>query len=126
MCKVESSRQAEAGVRKRRGKWKRILRQSPAVVDREQLPIQWEVSTKEATKHCCMMRKGGYRIHLRQVGRRSLVLFGPEVTFDRLWFRAVSNPPQRPPQGYSRMEMERAMPALADLFARGFKVCGLV
>ncbi len=57
MCKVESSRQAEAGVRKRKGMGERILRQSPAVVDRVWLPIQWEVSTKEATKHCCMMRK---------------------------------------------------------------------
>ena len=31
---------------------------------------------------------------------------------------------QQPPQGYSRMEMERAMPAMADHFARGFKVEG--
>ena len=34
MCKVESSRQAEAEVRKRKGMGERILRQSPAVVDR--------------------------------------------------------------------------------------------
>ena len=30
--------------------------------------------------------------------------------------------PRQGHQGYSRMEMERAMPAMADHFARGFKV----
>ncbi len=63
---------------------------------------------------------GGYRIHLRQVGRRSLVLFGQTCPSTAFWFRAVSTP-----QGFSRMKMERAMPAGADLFARGFKGCGL-